>query len=437
MKNTARAAALTALERCRKSGAWSGVTIDAAIKKGELDQRDGALATRLCLGVLQNSSYLDYYIDLHCNQALEPGLRDLLRLGAYQLLFLDKIPAHAAVSETVSLCRDRGFDRAAGLANAVLRRLAESAKELPPIPGEGTAAWLSLRYSHPQWLAERLIREHDYDFAEGFFRENNKPSGLTIQVNRMKVSPEDYLRALTRGEYTFREDPALPGCIELDGGRVTELPGYDEGLFYVQDRAARAAVEAAGIRPGIRVLDACAAPGGKTLAAAMDLENMGRITACDIHEKKLNLVRSNAQRLGIMNIETLARDARSFDPAWENAFDVVLADVPCSGLGVIRKRPEIRWKQEKEIQALPEIQADILENLSRYVKPGGVLLYSTCTILGEENRDQVERFLRKHKNYFAEEFSLGDIQSQNGCYEFWPQRDGTDGFFAAKLRREY
>ncbi len=435
MKQGARAAALTALERCEKSGAWSGAVLDAAIRDRELDARDAALASRLCLGVLQNAGYLDYYLDRLLSVKPESTVRSILRLGAYQLLFLDKVPDHAAVSETVSLCRDFGRDRAAGLVNAVLRRLSAEKDALPPIPGAGTASYLSLRWSHPLWLAERLIGELGYAFTEGFFRSNNEAAPLCIQVNRLRVSPEDYIRALERAEIPYRSFPALPGCLELEGGRVTELPGYKEGLFYVQDRAARCAVEAAGVRPGMRILDACAAPGGKSFAALLAAGGDCSLTACDIHEKKLRLIREGAERLGLRGIETRAADARRFEPGWESAFDLVLADVPCSGLGVIRKHPEIRRKSAEELARLPEIQAEILDNLSRYVKPGGLLLYSTCTVLRPENREQIARFLQRHPGYRSEEFRIGDLCSEGGCYEFWPQQDGTDGFFAAKLRR--
>lgn len=437
MKKNARSAALMALDRCEKEHAWSAAALDAAIQVNELSPRDAALASRLFLGVLQNGAYLDHYIDLFSKGRLEPRIRLILRLGAYQLLFLDKVPAHAAVSETVELCRDGKLDRAASLVNAVLRRIAETKDDPPPIPGEGSAAYLATRWSHPLWLAERLISERDYRFTEAFFRENNDTAPLCIQVNRLRVSEADYLRALERSGLAVKYFPELPGCLELDGGKVTELPGFEEGLFYVQDRAARTAVQIAEVRPGMMILDACAAPGGKSFAAAMDAKADCRLICCDIHEKKLRLIRSGAERLGLSDcIETISADARIYRAEWERAFDLVLADVPCSGLGVIRKRPEVREKKDSDLAALPGIQRAILENVSRYVKPGGVLLYSTCTVLREENGDQVEGFLRAHPDYCAEDFSCGQVRSLNGCYEFWPQVDGTDGFFAAKLRRK-
>lgn len=435
MKKDARTAAFQVLERCEKNGAWSGAAVDAAIRQNELKPRDAALASRLCLGVLQNGAYLDHYLDRLCRKSPEPRLRNILRLGAYQLLFLDRIPVHAAVGETVALCKDAGLERAAGMANAVLRRLAEQREKLEPIPGEGTAAYLATRWSHPLWLAEKLMAQEGYEETEAFFRCNNNPAPLTIQLNRLRVAPSDYERALARAEIPYRSFPELPGCLELSGGNAALLPGYEEGLFYVQDRAARLAVEAAGLQPGMRVLDGCAAPGGKSMAAFLAMKGQGSVTACDIHEKKLRLIEQSAKRLGFHGITTLKRDARCFDPAWERGFDAVLADVPCSGLGVIRKRPEIRQKSAEELRDLPDIQMAILENLCRYVKPGGVLLYSTCTVLQEENRDQIRRFLAAHPDFTAEEFQIGELRSEDGCYAFWPQRDETDGFFAAKLRR--
>ena len=437
---TAREAALTALERCRRDGAWSGSSIDAVIKKYALDRREAALASRLCLGVLQNAALCDFYIGVYCSsdpKRLEPKLLDILRLGIYQLLFLEKIPESAAVNESVSLCKKCGLSRASGLCNAVLRRIAENnrANTLPDIPGKGSAEYLSIKYSHPLWLAERIAAERGYDFAEAFFACNNRPAPLTIQLNTLKISPDDYCRLLSREGIAFVQDADLPDCISFSGGNVTALPGFSEGLFYVQDRAARTAIEIAEPKPGMNVLDACSAPGGKSFAAAIKMLNRGSILSCDIHEKKLKLISAGAERLGISIIKTSAMDAREHNDALKEAFDIVIADVPCSGLGVIAKKPEIRGKTESEIAALPEIQRSILDNLSGYVAPGGTLLYSTCTILRAENEDVVADFLARHKDFVLCGFSAGGISEPSGMHCFWPNADGTDGFFAAKLKK--
>ena len=435
MQTGAREAALETLMRCRRDGAWSGASIDAGIKKYELSRRDAALASRLCLGVIQNSSLCDYYIGCYCGAKLEPKVRDILRMGVYQLLFLDRIPARAAVSEAVALCKSQGCARAAGLVNAVLRRIADNINSLPPIPGEGTAGYLSIKYSHPAWLVEYLIDRKGYDFTEEFLRCCNSPAPLSIQVNTLKVSAADYVRALARAELEYERCDAPEGCITLPGGSATELPGFDEGLFYVQDRAARMAVEIAAPKAGMRVLDACSCPGGKSFAAAIAMENRGSILACDIHEKKLRLVRDGAQRLGIDIIETAAMDAREFKAELAESFDTVIADVPCSGFGVIAKKPEIRSKTPESIAELPKIQGEILDNVSKYVRPGGVLLYSTCTVTAEENENTVKAFLERNGEYTAEPFEVCGVSAPDGMYTFWPNVDGTDGFFAAKLRR--
>ena len=437
MKNTARHSALIALERCRRDGAWSGDTIDSVIRNNCLEKREASLSSRLVLGVLQNCTLCDFYIDKFCNSKLEPKIRDILRLGVYQILFLDRIPARAAVNESVSLCRDAGYERAAGLVNAVLRRIAENRDKLPEIPDQGSSKYLSIKYSHPEWLVDRLINERGYVFAEKILEENNSLPKLYVQVNSLKINTKDYLRLLDKEEIEYGYSGDVSGCIELKGGAVTELPGFAEGYVYVQDKAARAAADIAGACSGMSVLDACAAPGGKSFSAAIAMNNCGRILSCDIHGKKLSRINEGAERLGITIIETLCRDARSRDEEFDASFDVVIADVPCSGIGVIGKKPEIRFKPETEIAALPEIQYAILESLSGFVKPGGTLLYSTCTVLKAENEEIAERFLKEHSNFIFEDFSLGNILSQKGMYTFWPHIDGTDGFFAAKLKRIY
>lgn len=434
-----REAALAALERCRRDGAWSGAAIDMAIKRYALDRRDGALASRLCLGVLQNSRLLDFYINCYSNtpsDRLEARVRDILRLGIYQLVMLDKIPARAAVNESVALCKSSGCARASGLVNAVLRKVSNSLDQLPRIPGEGTAEYLSIKYSHPRWIAEKIMQQKGYAFAEAFLAANNCPAPLDLQVNTLKTDRESIVRSLLRLEIAFSV-PEYPGnCLSLKGGNVSALPGFEEGLFYVQDRAAAMAVSILGLKPGMQVLDACAAPGGKSFAAAIAMENQGSILDCDIHEKKLPLIQSGAQRLGVEILSTRQADARQPLPELQGRFDAVIADVPCSGLGVIRKKPEIREKTEEETARLPQIQRDILENISRCVRPGGVLLYSTCTVLREENEDVVGWFLRRHSEFEAEDFSVGTRSAEKGMYTFWPNVDGTDGFFAAKLRRK-
>ena len=378
-----RSAALKTLNRCFGKGGWSSQVLSSEIDM--LDRREAALATRLALGVMQNSMLLDFYIDSYVlsPERLELPVRNILRLGAYQILFNSRIPASAAVNSSVELCREARLASASGLVNAVLRKISSAAAEekLPQIPFSG-AERLSLLYSHPLWFVRRLVDSFGEAFAEAFLKADNE------------------------------EAPA------------ENHPAFAEGETYVQDGAAYASVLMARPKPGMRVLDACSAPGGKSFTCAVLMNNEGSITSCDIHEKKLRLVEEGARRLGIGIIGTRPADASEFIPEFESAFDLVIADVPCSGFGVIRKKPEIRYKSESEIGNLPQIQKRILANLSRYVVPGGTLLYSTCTVFPEENSGVVSGFLGDNSA-----FSLEAEKT------FYPNTDGTDGFYAAVLHR--
>lgn len=427
MAISARQAALTVLEKCRRSGAWSDAVLSSVIKSAELNERDAALCTKLCEGVLQNTALCDFYIDYYYTakaRKLEPKLRDILRLSVYQIAFLDRIPAHAAVSEGVSLAKKHNA-KAAGLVNAVLRRVAENKQSLPEPEGKGSPEYLALRYSHPLWLCQMLIDEKDYDFTEAQLAANNDNPPSMAQVNTLRCTTEELLEILKK-EGVEAQKGELRNSIELlSHGDLAQLESFQNGLFYIQDSAAKLAVARSGAARGMRVLDACAAPGGKSFAAAIQMENMGEIIACDIGEKKLGRIVSSAERLGIDIIKTAAMDAREPLAEFRESFDVVLADVPCSGIGVIRKKPDIRAKAEADISRLPEIQADILSGISSCVKPGGVILYSTCTVLERENFGVIKGFLAENPSFALE----GEAET------LYPHINGTDGFFICKLRK--
>lgn len=430
----AREAAVFALERIRRDGAWSSALSDAMKIKYALDPRSLALAVSISLGVTQNTAFLDYYIDLYSKSSskIEPKVRDIMRAGAYQLLFMDKIPASAAVNESVVLCKELGYARASGFCNAVLRKLAVGRSELPDIPGKGTSEYLSIKYSHPSWFAQYMISRRGYDAAEAFLAADNTIPYTCLQVNTLKTSTQTLLEHLRASGTDCMEHPWLPDCI-VTSGNVSAMYGFDEGLVYVQDPAAKCAVLAAGLRPGMNVLDACAAPGGKSFAAAIAMKNEGHIDSCDLHEKKIRLIKDGAQRLGIDIINAFSRDARA---TVDRQYDAIIADVPCSGYGVIRKKPEIRYKPQSDSAAMPPIQAAILENLSQYIKPGGLIIYSTCTVLEKENECVVNEFLSSHPKFSAERFTLPNGETAaNGYVTFWPDTHGTDGFFVCKLRR--
>ncbi len=437
MTGGARQTAYTVLMRCRKSGAWSEDAISSECIKAGLDMRDTALCSRIVMGVLQNLTLLDFRIAEYCAtplRKLDPRVLDILRLSAYQLLMMDKIPVSAAVNEGVQLCKRNGLARAAGLVNAVLRRLAEHRERLTEIPGKGTAAYLATKYSHPLWLVEEYVEQYGYDFAEQALSANNDRAPIYAHANSLR--PADLMKELSA--FGARET-GLDGCVELESAAgIAGTEAFRSGQFYIQDIAAKLAALTADAQPGMTVLDACAAPGGKSIAAAMAMKNTGRVISCDIHEKKLNLIRENGTRLGISIIEPRAMDARRPQEDLVGAADLVIADVPCSGLGVIRRKPEIRWKPQEELARLPEIQRDILEGLAPCVKPGGILLYSTCTVRSRENEELAGKFLADHPEFSAESFvlPLGIGNVSEGMFTFWPHLHRTDGFFVCKMRKK-
>ena len=438
--SSARETALRVLISCRTNGAWADAALQAQLRRDGIAGLDAALCSRLVYGVLQNQLLLDHYIGAFCCQRpdhLQPPLLDILRLGAYQILYLDKVPDRAAVSESVELAKHFKRGQAAGLVNAVLRKLAQNKNDLPPIPDRDEIRYLSIRYSHPRWLVKRLLPALGRDETEAFLAANNSVAPLTVQVNPLKTSAETLLTELREAGVTARPHAWVPGCLELSGtGDLTALPAFREGKFLVQDPAARLVSLIAGVTPGQKVLDVCAAPGGKSFSCAFAMEDRGVILACDLHENKLKRVREGAARLGLTCVGTAAADGRVFRPEWEASYDTVLVDAPCSGLGIIRKKPDARYKKVDDLFALPVIQNDILSNAARYVRPGGVLVYSTCTILPEENGEVTDGFLADHPEFVRTPFTLpAPAGETDGQLTLWPQRHGTDGFYICRMER--
>ena len=440
MPVTGRQAALKALSAYRQNGAFPDIVLD----KMETSARDTALAKQILCGVLQNMALCDYYIEHFSARSLkklEPRVLDILRISVYQILFLTKIPKSAAVSEGVALTKKYSNPRGAGFVNAVLRKIAESAQndELPQIAAETELRRLSITYSHPEWLVREFINALGQGGAEELMSANNAAdTPVTAQVNTLKASAADVLESLRADSVDAMPHEWIDGCIEMRRtGGVSRLSAFKKGYIYIQDIAARLSVTAAGIKPADFVIDTCAAPGGKSFAAAIMMENSGQIESCDIHEKKLNQITDGAARLGIDIITASHKDASAPSAEYAGKADAVLADVPCSGFGVLRKKAEIRYKPQQEIESLPDLQRRIISNVSTYVKPGGVLLYSTCTVFKRENEDVAEWFLKDNPDFLPESFILpgiGDVPG--GMITLWPHIHGTDGFFICKLRRK-
>ena len=431
----ARETALNALITCRRQSGWSNAVLKQTIARDKLDPREAALATRLCYGVVQNRGRLDFYLRQLLTGSLKklhPAVRDILHMGLYQIYDMDKIPDSAAVNESVTLARKYGAPGSDRLVNAVLRNAVRTKGTLQePTSYED-------RYSHPAELVSLLKAALPKGTLEGVLKANNEAPKTVIQVNTLKTTAAALLEQLRREGVEAEPHGWMPECLVLGStGSLEKLPSFQQGLFYVQDPASRLSVRCAGLQKGFRVLDCCAAPGGKSFAAAMDMEGRGSICSCDIHPHKILLIENGAARLGLGILQARLQDASEFVPEWEGAMDAVLVDAPCSGLGIIRKKPDIRYRDFKENEALPALQKKILANQARYVKKGGVLLYSTCTLLPRENQDVVEDFLKTHPEFSLEKLSLPNIFPENttGMLTLLPGKWDTDGFFISKMRR--
>ena len=434
----ARETALNALIACRKDNAWSNGVLKEYIQRDRLDSRDAALATRLCYGVVQNRQKLDFYLQQLLTgklKDLHPVVRDILHLGLYQIYELDKIPDSAAVNESVTLAKKYHKNpKAASLVNGVLRNAVRSQGQLK----EPTS--YADKYSHPDALISLLKANLPKGKLEPMLIANNASPDMVIQVNTLRITAAQLLLRLEREGVSAKPHGWMQDCLVLSGtGSIENLPSFKEGLFYVQDPAAKLSVLCAKLpKEEIRVLDCCSAPGGKSFAASIAMEGRGQITSCDVHSHKTGLIANGAARLGLNNITARQQDATQQVPEWVDAMDVVIADVPCSGLGIIRKKPDIRYKNLEEMKDLPALQLAILENQSAYVKKGGVLLYSTCTVLKAENEDVVNAFLAKHTDFYTEPLDLPEVfpKNETGMLTLIPGDYDTDGFFICRLRRK-
>ena len=426
-KVSAREAAYRSLIRCEQSGSYTNLEIDAKIKKYGLEGAERALYTRLVYGVTEKKITLDFRIAAHLRgdmRDLAPEAATVLRLGAYQVLYLDRVPDSAAVNESVELARRHAPGGAHNLINAVLRALCRAKDSPPPLPDDRLAA-LEVAYAVPRGVI--ALWEHSYgeEKARLILDALDGPQQIALRVNTLKTTVERLAAELA--EAGVAASPAEPdGCLLLDDGVLPPAvrAAVADGRCFVQDRASQLAVAALAPGPGELVADLCACPGGKTFAAALLMGNKGEVRAFDLHENKLSLVASGAASLGLTCVCVAARDARDPDPALVGKCDRVICDLPCSGLGVIAKKPEIRYRDLDSVARLPELQFEILRAAASCVKPGGRLLYSTCTLNADENENVVARFLDSAPSFAA-------VASQT----VFPS-PSTDGFFFSVLARE-
>ncbi|WP_258359452.1 16S rRNA (cytosine(967)-C(5))-methyltransferase RsmB [Moorella sulfitireducens (nom. illeg.)] len=446
---SAREAALQVIYRVTEEGAFAGLALDEVLKASGLEGRERTLATELAYSTIKAWHTLDWAVSLFLKYPLAklpPWIRCLLRLGGAQVMFFPRIPARAAIYETVELAKKYGHRGTAGLVNGVLRNLERRKVNLPfPDPEMDPAGYLSLRYYHPRWLVEKWLAQFGYEETEGLCRADNEPAPLVIRVNTLKTTRDSLAARLGDEGVSTRPAAYAPEGLIIEGlGAVEASPSFREGLFYVQDEGSQLVSHALKPAPGSFVIDASAAPGGKTTHLAQLMAGRGTILACDVHPSRLELIKENCRRLGVTCVQTVLADARELGERYPGRADYLLIDAPCSGLGVLRRRPDARWRKELAgIKEMARLQLEILLGARRALKPGGILVYSTCSLAPEENQEVVRQFLDR-----AREFSLASLQpwlpavppdletaARQGWLQFLPQRHGTDGFFMARLKR--
>lgn len=435
-----RQAAFVSLQKYENGGKYLNIEADTAIRRNALEGADRALYTNIVYGTVERRITLEYLLAQLCDRPLakiDRNVAIILRMSLYQLRYLDRVPAYAVLQEAGELTRRFAAQSAVGFVNAVLREYERRGAEIAmPSPQADFERYLSVTYSYPAWFCSLLVRCYGKRRAEAILKAFEKNPPLTLFPNLLKTDRAGLLRALRAEGIACEETRYSPYGVRLSRHvPIDAITPLAQGLCFVQDEASQLAALALGAAPAQTILDSCACPGGKSFALALLCGDKAKIISCDLHENKLSLVRRGAEKLGIASVEAQARDSGAFYPPFENAFDRVLCDVPCSGLGVLSKKPDIREKKEEEIERLPAVQRRILENCARYVRPGGELVYSTCTVHPAENEEQIKAFLREHPEFSLQPFMLGQ-ETVQGMQTLLPDRyAGMDGFFIAKLRK--
>lgn len=443
----ARETALKIIYDTEEKGAYSNLSLNKYLNSLDLNPMDKGLVTEIVYGTLKNKILIDYYIQSFSKvkmKKISPWILNTMRLGAYQILFTDKIPVSAACNESVKLAKKYGHSASAGFVNAVLRNIAKTGPNIKlPDRVKEPSMYLSVKYSHPLWMVELFIKEFGFEFTESLLNANNSIPETSLRVNSLKTDRASLIEFLKSEGFEAEESKLTPyGIIVNNLASPTNSKAFHNGLFQVQDESS---MQVAGIlspKENDFVVDVCSAPGGKTTHIAQIMNNKGKILAFDIHLHKLELVKANADKLGIDIIEAREQDASKRVEELSGKADCVLVDAPCSGLGIIRRKPDIKWTRTMEdIKALQDLQSSILEASSSYVKPGGTLVYSTCTILKDENINIVENFINRNKAFKIESVepfisdSLKKYVDEKGCLQLFPNIHGCDGFFICKMRR--
>lgn len=438
-----RNGAFAVLYRVATDGAYANLTLNAELAKNHYRREDANLVTALVYGVLRQQRRLDYALTAFVNRPLEKlplKILLILRLGAYQLLEMEKIPPSAAVNESVKLARKHGHAGTVKLVNGVLRRLSAQKDNIqwPDLASDLVTA-IAVAESHPDFLVQRWLEELGPEETYALCHANNQPAPFTVRVNTLKADKQQVAEALAAEGILAHPGNYAPDALVLQGcSALGKMKCFRQGLLQVQDESSQLAALSLSPSPGSHVIDLCAAPGGKTTYLAQLMANQGKIKAFDLYPHKVKLIEENCQRLGISIVETAVADATLYQPELKDWADYLLLDAPCSGLGVLGRRPDARWqKTPVTIEEMAALSKQILEQAACYVKPGGWLLYSTCTITPEENEQNIEWFLQRHESFILRPLTAipAEWQQRQGMCTIYPHRQGIDGFFMALLQR--
>ena len=439
----ARRLALNVLTDVREKGAYASLALGERLRAAHLSPEDRRLATGLVYGTLENQLQIDYALDrLMDHPTREPVQRDILRMGAYQILFLDRVPDSAAVDEAVKLTRAMGMEAACGFINAVLRNLSRGKDEIAwPDREADLMGYLSVMGSMPRWLVEKLMAAYGPEEAGRviLYREEEHP--VCVRPNLTRLSDDEFEKLLEEKGWRAERGLAPHAWLIYGAGDLAADADYRAGRFSIQGQSSMLAAEALEARPGMKVLDACAAPGGKSAYLCEQMQLTGRVYAWELHEKRAQLLEGVRRRLGLDNLRISVRDALDFRPDLEDMLDGVLLDAPCAGLGVLSQKPDIKLRlKQEDIPAIVDTQGRLLDTVCRYVRPGGALVYSTCSLLPEENADRVRAFLETHGNFVLDplpaSFPAELRERQTACgLQLLGCRDGVEGFFIARMRR--
>ncbi len=438
MSKTARQIAFEILLKIEKDKAYSNLAVDSAVKAYCPDSTDCAFISRLVYGVTERKITLDYIISRNLQQPINKLKKDvlvILRLGVYQIIFSDKIPTSAAVNESVKLTKANRCQYASGLVNAVLRKVGGEGFHLPE--DLSNTERISILYSAPEELVKFLSYHYGEENTDAFLKAALEPKKIFIRVNTVKINKEE-LKTQLQSEGVVVKNTVLENAFEIEVNKaVYDLEAYKKGFFHVEDISSQLCVQALSPKENTQVLDVCAAPGGKTFTMAQYMKNKGQLYSCDIYESRTKLIKDGAKRLGLDCVKTMVNDASVFNPHIPQC-DFVLCDVPCSGLGIIGKKPEIKYKKLDDIKELLPIQRKILETTSAYVKKGGRLVYSTCSVNPNENRKICDAFLKEHEDFYTVK-ALPDIERtvDEGDYlTLMMHKNNCDGFFIAVFERK-